>query len=130
MLHLVEMAEQHFGKGIAIGKAKKARKALKLRTFGRQSLRLFVVHHLQAVFDHPQEAIGFLHSIARCLVDPFVLAQLVERVECVAIAQSRIAAAGDQLLGLHEEFDFADAAAAKLDIVAFDRDVAMARDRR
>ena len=35
-------------------------------------------------------------------------------------------AAGDQLLGLREEFDLADAAAAKLDVVAFDRDLAVA----
>ena len=37
-----------------------------------------------------------------------------------------MAAAGDQLLGLHEELDLADAAAAELDVVAFDRDFAAA----
>ena len=37
-----------------------------------------------------------------------------------------MAAAGDELLGLHEELDLADAAAAELDVVAFDRDLAMA----
>ena len=37
-----------------------------------------------------------------------------------------MAAAGDQLLGLHEELDLADAAAAELDVVAFDRDLAVA----
>ena len=35
-------------------------------------------------------------------------------------------AAGDQLLGLREELDLADAAAADLDVVAFDRDLALA----
>ena len=35
-------------------------------------------------------------------------------------------AAGDELLGLHEELDLADAAAAELDVVALDRDLAMA----
>ena len=35
-------------------------------------------------------------------------------------------AAGDQLLGLREELDLADAAAAELDIVALDRDLAVA----
>ena len=35
-------------------------------------------------------------------------------------------AAGDQLLGLHEELDLADAAAAELDVVALDGDLAMA----
>ena len=37
-----------------------------------------------------------------------------------------MAAAGDELLGLDEELDLADAAAAELDVVAFDRDLAMA----
>ena len=37
-----------------------------------------------------------------------------------------MAAAGDQLLGLHEELDLADAAAAELDVVAFDRDLVVA----
>ena len=37
-----------------------------------------------------------------------------------------MAAAGDELLGLHEELDLADAAAAELDVVAFDRDVGVA----
>ena len=35
-------------------------------------------------------------------------------------------AAGDQLLGLGEELDFADAAAADLDVMAFDRDLTLA----
>src|ERR1700678_870867 len=38
-------------------------------------------------------------------------------------------AAGDQLLGLREELDLADAAAADLDIVALDRDLALAAKR-
>ena len=38
-------------------------------------------------------------------------------------------AAGDQLLGLGKKFDLADAAAADLDIVALDRDLALAAKR-
>ncbi len=37
-----------------------------------------------------------------------------------------MAAAGDQLLGLHEELDLADAAAPELDVVALDRDLVVA----
>ncbi len=47
----------------------------------------------------------------------------------VSVSRSRklrIAPAGDQLLGLREEFDLANAAAAELDVVAFDRDLAVA----
>ena len=47
-------------------------------------------------------------------------------VERVGDAQLRLAAAGDQLLGLHEELDLADAAAADLDVVAGHRDGAEA----
>ena len=46
--------------------------------------------------------------------------------ERLAAAQFRMPAAGDQLLGLHEELDLADAAAAELDVVALDRDLAVA----
>src|SRR5665213_2948295 len=38
----------------------------------------------------------------------------------------RIAPAGDQLLGLREEFDLANAAAPELDVMAFHRDLAVA----
>src|SRR5579871_7074065 len=37
-----------------------------------------------------------------------------------------MAAAGDQLLGLREEFDFADAPSPDLDVVTFHRDLALA----
>ena len=43
-------------------------------------------------------------------------------------AQLRLAAAGDQLLRLHEELDLANAAAAELDVVAGDRDLAEAAE--
>ena len=46
-----------------------------------------------------------------------------------AHAEFRMAAAGNQLLGLDEKLDLADAAAAELDVVAFDRDVAVPAKR-
>ena len=49
-----------------------------------------------------------------------------ERRQRVAAAQLGMAAAGDELLGLHEELDLADAAAPELDVVALDRDVLVA----
>ena len=112
-------------KASRFGKAEEAREALDALALGRQHLRLLVVDHLQPVLDRAQEAIGRLHVVAGGLVDPAVLGQLVERGERVAVAQMRIAPAGDQLLGLGEELDLADAAAAELDIVALDRDLAV-----
>ena len=50
----------------------------------------------------------------------------VERLQRRPHPQFRMPAAGDQLLGLGEELDLADAAAADLDVVAFDRDLALA----
>ncbi len=49
-----------------------------------------------------------------------------EHRHCLAQAQFRKAAPGDQLLRLDEEFDLANAAATELDIVAQHRDFAMA----
>ena len=42
-----------------------------------------------------------------------------------ARAQLRVAAAGNQLLRLHEKLDLTDTAATKLHVVAFDRDLAV-----
>ena len=55
--------------------------------------------------------------------------QAFQSVERGAGAEVGVAAAPDQLLGLGEELDLADATAADLDVVARDRDVAKALDR-
>ena len=49
-----------------------------------------------------------------------------EGVDRADTAKGGIAAAEDQLLGLDEELDLADAAAAELDVVALDRDLVVA----
>ena len=87
---------------------------------------LLVLHHLQAMFEGAQETIG-LGKIARG-VGAHMAGRLqgLERAERRGIAQRRIAPAQNQLLGLHEELDLADAAAPELDVVAGDRDLAMA----
>src|SRR5690606_22999153 len=54
------------------------------------------------------------------LVDPVPLRQRGEHPACLQAAQFAVAAAGDQLLRLHEEFDLTYAAAAALDVVAGD----------
>ena len=125
VLHFVEMSEQHFGKGITASKAKKPGKTFQVLAFCGQGLRLLIVHHLQAVFNRPKKAIGLLHCVTRRFVDPLILAQLVKCGECIAVAQGRISAARNQLLGLRKKFDFADSAATKFDVVAFDRNFAV-----
>src|SRR5689334_10392410 len=55
--------------------------------------------------------------------------QAFQRIQSGAGAKIRIAAAPDQLLGLGEELDLANAAAADLDVVPGDRDIAEAFHR-
>ena len=65
-------------------------------------------------------------SAAASARDGAVRRQRRQRVQGRGRAQARITPAQDQLLGLGEEFDLADAAAAQLDVVARHRDLAMA----
>ena len=64
--------------------------------------------------------------VARLGGDPAARGQFAQHRHGLAAAQFREAAAGDQLLRLDEELDLADAAAPELDVVALDRDLAMA----
>ena len=79
---------------------------------------LLVVHHLHAVLDGAQEAIGGFQLVRGLRRDPLRLRQRVEHGERAPPAELRVAPAGDQLLRLHEELDLADAAAPELEIVA------------
>ncbi len=101
----------------------KAREALQRLAIGRQRVGLVVGDHLQPVLDPAQETVGVVELGTGVLSIQPPSASAVKRRQRVAAAQFGMAAAGDQLLGLHEEFDLADAAAAELDVVAFDRDV-------
>ena len=91
----------------------------------RQGMGLLVLDHLQPVLQLPQIAIVALELLADLRLDPAFRHQRIQRVLGRGRAQARMAPAQDQLLGLGEEFDLADAAAAQLDIVAGDRDLAM-----
>ncbi len=76
-----------------------------------------------------QIAVGgnqFVGHVAAAFAD---LDQPFDRGTGRAFAQFLGAAAPDQLLGLGEELHLADAAASELDVVAGDRDMAVALDR-
>ena len=101
-----------------IGVAEEGRYSGEARLVLGQAVGLLVGHHLQPVLDPAQEAVvgNQLGSGARLDV-----ARGGERAQALAGAaqpQRRIAAAEDQLLGLGEELDLADATAAELDVVA------------
>ena len=92
---------------------------------GRHLMRLGVVHHLQAMF---QLAVGavMIGQFSRHLGgDPALRSQRLEAPQRGAVTQGRIAPARDQLAGLGEELDLADAALPQLDVVVLQPDGAM-----
>ncbi len=86
---------------------------------------LLVSHHLQPMLDAAQKIVSRRQLVARGGVDPAVGGEHGQHGDGAAAAQIAVPAAGDELLGLHEKLDLADAAAAELDVVTFDRDLAV-----
>src|SRR5687768_7126779 len=93
-----------------------------------ENVGLLVGDHLQAMLDHAQKAVVAVELPRGTFGDPTGIRQRIEHVERLAAAQRGVAAAGDELLGLNEEFYLADAAAAELDVVTPHRHLAMALD--
>ncbi len=89
----------------------------------RQFLRLLVVDHLHAMFERAQDSIGLGEVFRGFWCDPGLAAEGIEHVQRARPAQRRPPPAIDQLLRLHEEFDLANAATAKLEIVPGNRDL-------
>ncbi len=116
------------GERRGIGKTAEAGERGQLVGLGRQRLRLLVGDHLQAMLDGAQEAIGLVELAPHLGLDPAARLQALQRDERLRHAQLRLAAAGDELLGLDEELDLANAAAPDLDVVARDRDLAEAAE--
>ena len=79
---------------------------------------LTVVRHLQPVLDGAVEGVGLHQLVHRLTAHVAGFHQEIEGLPRGAHAQRRIAPAPDELLGLREEFDLADAAAPELDVVA------------
>ena len=84
---------------------------------------LLIRYHLQPVFNPPQIFVGGGELVARLEGDPVAGRQHVQRFQRRPHPQFRMPAARDQLLGLGEKLDFADATAPDLDVVTFDRDL-------
>ncbi len=84
---------------------------------GKQ-MRLRVRNHLDAMLDSTQQPICLGESRRVRLRQSFRRRQRRKRVQCRRDAQSGIAAAVDHLLDLGEEFDFANASAPALEVIA------------
>jgi hypothetical protein len=123
------MTKQIAGERFAAVVAEKPGEAFYRRGIVRQRMGLLVRNHLQPMLDPPQELIGRGQFVARLEGDPVVRCQHIEGFQRRPHAQFGMPAAGDQLLGLREKLDLADAAAADLDIVALDRDLALPAKR-
>ncbi len=128
-LHDVEMAEQVACEGGTALVAEKPGKTLHRFGFFRQRMGLLVGDHLQPVLDAAQEDIGRGELVARGKSDPVARRQHIQRFQRRPHPQFGMPATGNQLLGLGKKFDLADAAAADFDIVALDRDLALAAKR-
>ena len=125
-LHHIEMAQQVAREGGAALIAEEIRETLHcLGVFG-QGMGLLVRDHLQPVLDPSQKDVGRGELVAGLKSDPVARGQHAERFQRRPHPQFRMPAAGDQLLGLREKLDLADTAAPDLDVVALDRDLALA----
>jgi hypothetical protein len=95
--------------------------AQSLRRF-RQGMGLAIVDHLQSMLDAAEIMIGGVEVVGDRALDAPSRDQRFESRESRRRPQFRLAAAPDELLGLDEEFDLADATTAKLDVVAANAD--------
>ncbi|CEG08439.1 hypothetical protein BN961_01854 [Afipia felis] len=125
-LHAIEVAQQVGGERRTVGIAEKPRKALDALPVGGQCVGLLVGDHLDAMLDAAQEFIGARQFLAHALRDPVVGGENVECHQRRPHPQFGMAPPRDQLLGLREELDLANAAATDLDVMALDRNLALA----
>ena len=91
-----------------------------------QAVGLLVGDHLQAMLDPAQEPVGVDQLVGDRRLEPAGRDQRAQRLAGRRHAHLGHPAAEDQLLGLDEELDLADAAAADLDVVARHPDRAVA----
>ena len=117
LFHTAQMMREILGKTGAIGIAQEGCDARDPFRIFRQPMRLPIRHHLQPMFQAAQEAVGIGQVSGGAA---FYLARAGKggkRAQRGWVAQSRIAPAPNQLQHLRGEFNFANAAPAKLHIM-------------
>ena len=116
--HPGEPVGQRIGEGGGGGEAHEDGEVLQVRGALRQAVGLAVGDHLQPVFDLAEEAVGAppVRCAARRGMCP-ARASSRSASSVPARAQPRIAPAPDELQGLHQELDLADAALAQFHVV-------------
>src|SRR5580692_6052191 len=108
------MDQQVIGKIVTVLETEKARELAERRAIGRKGMGLLIGHHLQAMLDATQKIVSRSKRVARFGIDPAAVGERRKRGDRLAAAQLAVAAAGDELLGLGEELDLANAAATEL----------------
>ena len=129
-LDRAQVRQQRRGELVAVLEAEKSGKLGKCLALRRQRMRLLIRHHLQTMLDAAQEIVRRRQFVAGRVVDP---AAGGERAGVATVERPRRPGCrppSNELLGLHEELDLADAAAAELDIVPLDRNLARVPGRR
>src|SRR5271166_4203289 len=121
-LYRGEVAEQIGDKRIRLRIAEKDPDSGDPRAVRRKHMRLRVLDHLQPVLETAQEAI-IVDQLGSCRrIDAAGGGEATQRLAGGAGPQLAHPPAPNQLLGLREEFDFADAAATGLDVMPLDGD--------
>ena len=82
------------------------------------------------MLDAAEEIVRGGQIVAHGSVDPTASRKSSQHSDRLAAAQIGMTSSGNELLGLNKELDLADAAAAKLDVMTLDRNLAVTRDRR
>ena len=120
-----QLCQQGSGEIVTAGEAKKSGEGFEPSSISRQCVGLLVGHHLQPMLDASEKIISGRQLVACLGVDPAAGGERVQRRHRLTAAQRNVAPAGDELLRLHEKFNLANAAAAELDVMALDRDLAV-----
>ncbi len=122
--------EKRFGKGVDVGIAEERRQRRELERIVGKRVRLLVVGHLQTVLDATQQRVVAGEPVRRLFGDLAGASEGAQALDRAADADLGDPASPDQLLGLNEEFDLANAAAAEFDVMAGDRDPCRSRGGR
>ncbi len=112
------VAQQGCREGIRIGVAHEHCERRELLGPAREGVGLAVRDHLQAMLDPAQEAVGDQQLGGRAGAEPSGARQAAERPRRGRVAEPGITPAPDELQGLRQELDLADAALAELDVMA------------
>ena len=124
--HPVKVGEGGLGKPLQVIVSEKQGQSGQPLGIAGQGVGLFIMSHLQAVFDPAQKPVCGDEVLSRFGGYLLQRGEGAQDLYRFGAAKAGFTAAPDELLGLDKKFDFADAAAAQLDVVAGDRNAGAA----